>query len=100
MTVVDLATEAPPEVETDPQEPQEEQETPSVFSVATRYLVGRAEVAPPAEDGSRVVRLYSGNASTIIEANLAPQLCEFLATKLVEVAIIEEGVEDASDTAD
>ena len=81
------------------------QEVPSVFSVTNRYLVGRLEVLPPAEDGSRVMRLYSGNGGAIIEANLSPQLCAFAAAKLEEVEIIEEEtdvevVEDAGPSAD
>lgn len=60
------------------------QEVPSVMSVTNRYLVGRADVTPPDEDGSRIVRLFSGDGGTIIEANFSPQLCEFVAAKLTE----------------
>lgn len=89
-------------VEEPVEEPVEEQEVPSVFSVTNRYLVGRAEVTPPAEDGSRVVRLFSASGGAVIEANLAPQLCEFVSAKLVEVEVIAEDAEviddDASDS--
>lgn len=73
------------------------QEVPSVFSVVHRYLVGAADVSEPAEDGSRVIRLQSAAGNAIVEANLSPQLCEFLSGKLVEVPVIEEGEEDAGD---
>lgn len=72
------------------EEPEGPQEVPSVFSVTNRYLVGRVEVSPPADDGSRVMRLHSASGGAIIEANLAPQLCEFISSKLVEVEVIEE----------
>lgn len=62
-----------------------EQEAPSVFSVMNRYLVGRADVTPPADDGSRVMRLFSGDGGTTIEATLSSELCDFVAAKLVEV---------------
>lgn len=61
-----------------------EQEAPSVFSVVNRYIVGRVDVAPPADDGSRIVRLFSGDGATVIEAALSPELCEFVAAKLAE----------------
>src|SRR5512146_1849441 len=89
--------EPPPAAKLDPQAvlldkpTEEEQEAPSVFSVVNRYIVGRAEVSPPAGDGSRVVRLISVNGGTIIEANLAPQLCDFVSAKLVEIPSAEEG---------
>lgn len=91
------APPTPPAAKLDPQAvlldkpTEEEQEAPSVFSVVNRYIIGRAEVSAPAEDGSRVVRLISANGGTIIEANLAPQLCGFVSAKLVE---IPEEVED------
>lgn len=58
----------------------QEQEAPSTVSVTHRYLVGQVEVSPPAEDGRRIVRLFSGG--TIIETDLSAQLCEFVAAKL------------------
>lgn len=70
------------------------QEVPSVFSVINRYLIGAADVSDPAEDGSRVLRLYSANGQAVVEAALAPQLCEFLSGKLVEVKIIEQDDEE------
>jgi hypothetical protein len=70
---------------------QEEQEAPSVFSVVNRYIVGRAEVSPPAEDGSRIIRLFSGDDGTIIEAALSPELCAFIAVKLGKVEGAENG---------
>lgn len=72
-------------------------EVPSVFSVINRYLVGGAEVSPPAEDGSRVLRLHSASGGAIIEANLSPELCGFVSNKLVAVEIIEEADEEAPD---
>jgi hypothetical protein len=83
------------------EEPTGQEEVPSVFSVTNRYLVGRAEVTPPAEDGSRVLRLFSASGGAVIEANLAPQLCDFVATKLVEVEVIEEAevVDDGAESA-
>jgi hypothetical protein len=72
------------------------QETPSVFAVTNRYLVGGAEVSPPAEDGSRVVRLHSASGQAVIECNLAPQLAAFIAEKLVAIEVIEEDDADAS----
>lgn len=88
---VDLS-ELPPEVAERvaqaEQEAQQGGEVPSVMSVTSRYLVGRVDVTPPADDGSRVLRLFSGNGGTIIEANLSPQLCEFAAAKLTEVEVI------------
>lgn len=65
-------------------------EVPSVFSVTNRHLVGAADVSLPAEDGSRVLRLFSANGSTVIEANLAPELCTFVSGKLIEVEVIAE----------
>lgn len=84
------------------EEPEEQQEVPSVFSVTNRYLVGRMEISPPALDGSRVMRLYSGNGVAVVEVNLSPQLCEFASAKLVEVEVIEEDaeVEDAPGTTE
>lgn len=84
-------------------EPEAPQEVPSVFSVVNRYLVGGVEVSPPAEDGSRVVRLHSASGQAVVEANLSPQLCEFLSGKLVAVEVItqddaEEAPEDAGPT--
>jgi hypothetical protein len=79
------------------------QEIPSVFSVTTRYLVGRVDVTPSAEDGSRIIRLMSGNGATVVEANLSPSLCEFIGTKLTEVEVIaedadiEEGAPDGAE---
>lgn len=97
MAVAELSpTEAAPEAD----EQTGEQEAPSVFSVVNRHIVGRCDVSPPFEDGSRVLRLYSANGGTIIEANLSQQVCEFVSNKLVEVEIIAEGDEDASDSAD
>jgi hypothetical protein len=94
----EAATILEPDEVVEPEAVEEPQEVPSVFSVTNRYLVGRVEVSPPAEDGSRVVRLHSGNGAAIIEANLSPQLCEFVSGKLVEVEVIEEAevVEDVS----
>lgn len=61
---------------------QEEQEAPSVFSVVSRYVVGRVDVAPPGEDGSRTLRLYAAGDGTVVEAALSPDLCDFIAAKL------------------
>lgn len=72
-------------------------EVPSVFSVINRYLVGAADVSPPAEDGSRILRLYSASGNAIVEANLAPPLCEFISGKLVEVEVITQDDEEAED---
>lgn len=93
--VLDPPGEEVAEVVDEATEPQETPEVPSVFSVTNRYIIGRVDVTPPAEDGSRVVRLYSGNAGAVIEANLSPQLCEFVSGKLVEVEVIAEDDEDA-----
>lgn len=81
------------------------QEVPSVFSITNHYLVWRMEISPPAEDGSRTMRLYSASGGAVIEANLSPQLCAFAAAKFEEVEIIEEEVdaevvEDAGSSAD
>lgn len=74
------------------------QEVPSVMSVTNRYLIGRMDVSPPdPEDGSRIMRLFSGNGGTIIEANLSPQLCIFAAEKLTEIEVIAEDGEEESD---
>lgn len=85
-------------VDGDVQEQEGPQEVPSVFSVINRYLVSAADVSPPAEDDSRVLRLFSSSGA-IVEVNLAPPLCEFISTKLVEVPVIAEDegevVEDA-----
>ena len=75
-------------------------EIPSVFSVVDRHIIGRVEVSPPAEDGSRVVRLYSANGASIIEANLAPPLCEFVSSELIKVEIIEEDAVEAEEVED
>ncbi len=95
---VELSPDAPVEGEEGPQE------VPSVFSVTNRYVVGRVDVSPPGEDGSRVVRMFSGNGGTVIEVNLSPQLCEFVSDKLVEVEVITQGDdeedEDAAGSAD
>jgi hypothetical protein len=53
--------------------------------VTTRYLIGRVDVGPPDDDGSRVLRMFSGDSGTIIEATFSPQVCGFVAAKLVEV---------------
>lgn len=79
------------------QEPEAPQEVPSVFSVVTRYLVGGVEVSPPAEDGSRVVRLHSASGQAVVEGNLSPQLCQFLSGKLVEVEVITQDDEEDED---
>lgn len=79
--------------------PEGPQEVPSVFSVVNRYLVGGAEVSPPADDGSRVLRLHSASGQAVIEANLSPQLCTFLSGKLVAVEVIAED-EDAKGDED
>lgn len=71
----------------------ERNEAPSVFSVVHRYLVGRAEVSDPLEDGSRTLRLYSPTASTIVEVVLSGELSDFLSGKLAE-QVIEEDEED------
>lgn len=89
--------EQPEEVVETDEQPVEE-EVPSVFSVTNRYLVGRVEVTPPAEDGSRLLRLHSASGAAVIEANLAPQLCEFVSEKLIEVEVITE--DEASEDAD
>lgn len=81
------------------QEPSAPQEVPSVFSVVTRYLVGGVDVSPPADDGSRVVRLHSASGQAVVEGNLSPQLCEFLSGKLVEVEVIAEDDEEAAEDA-
>lgn len=88
----------PPVQEDAPASPEEAaapEEVPSVFSVTQRHLVGAADVSPPAEDGRRILRLFSANGSTVIEANLAPPLCEFVSNKLVTVEVIEEDAEVA-----
>lgn len=91
-----LEPPAPDEaVEAESTEEDAPQEVPSVFSVVNRYLVGGVEVSPPIEDGSRVVRLHSASGQALIEANLSPQLCEFLAGKLVAVEVITQEDEDA-----
>lgn len=92
---VELVPDPPAEEEAEPQ-----QTAPSVLSVVNRYVVGGAEVSLPAEDGSRVVRFHSLNGGTIIEANLAQELCDFVSTGLVRVEVIEEGGEDAGDAED
>lgn len=74
---------------------EQPEEVPSVFSVTTRHMIGAADVSPVAEDGSRVLRLFSGNGAVVIEANLAPRLCDFLGEKFTEVEVIAEGDEDA-----
>jgi hypothetical protein len=79
-------------------EEQGPQEVPSIFSVTTRFVVGRVDVSPPAADGSRVVRMFSGNGSTVIEANFSPEICEFVADKLVEVEVITQ--DDAEEVPD
>lgn len=89
--------EQPEEVVETDEQPVEE-EVPSVFSVTNRYLVGRVEATPPAEDGSRLLRLHSASGAAVIEANLAPQLCEFVSEKLIEVEVITE--DEASEDAD
>ena len=61
-----------------------QEETPSVFSVVNRYVVGRVDVAPPAEDGSRTLRLYAASGGTVIEAALSRELWAFIAGKLGE----------------
>ena len=94
ITILEPPVEAA--AETSAEETEGPQEIPSVFSVVYRYLVGAANVSDPAEDGSRVVRLQSATGNAIIEADLSPQLCEFLSSKLVEVPIIEEGQDDAT----
>lgn len=66
------------------------QEVPSVMAVTTRYIVGKLAVTQPAEDGSRVLRLVSGNEQTVVEVNLSPQLCTFAALKLMEIEVITE----------
>lgn len=78
------------EVDGEVQEQEGPQEVPSIFSVTNRHIVGRVEVTPPAEDGSRILRLFSANGGTVIEANLSPELSEFVSNKLVEVEVIEE----------
>lgn len=85
----DVSTEAAAELD-DANEVAGPEEVPSIFSCTNRYLVGRVDVSPPAADGSRVLRLYSRNAGTVVEANLSPQLCEFVSGRLVEVEVIEE----------
>lgn len=75
-----------------------QQQVPSVFSLVQRYMIGGAEVTPPAADGSRIVRLHAGSGQSMIEAALSSELCDFLAEKLVEVKIIEQGDEDAGST--
>ena|SRR5665811_2638510 len=52
---------------------QEEPEAPSAFSVVNRYIVSQVEVSAPAPDGSRIIRLFSGDGGTIIETNLSAQ---------------------------
>jgi hypothetical protein len=95
MAVAELTPAAEPETPVEAPEEDAPQEAPSVFSVVNRHIVGRVDVTPPIADGSRVVRLYSANAGTIIEANLSQELSTFLSGKLVEVEVIEEGAEDA-----
>jgi hypothetical protein len=62
----------------------QEQEAPSVFSVVNRHVVGRVDLASPAEDGSRTLRLYAASGETVIESALSPELCAFIAAKLAE----------------
>lgn len=72
-----------------------QEEAPSVFSVINRYLIGAVDVSDPAEDGSRMLRLYSASGQAIVETAMSSQLCEHIATKLAEVKVIEQGDEDA-----
>lgn len=101
-TILEPPAEGAQTVEPEVDEQEEDAEKiPSVFSVTTRYLVGAADVSSPAEDGSHVVRLFSGDASAVIEANLSPVLSAFISAKLAEVEIIEEAEvveEDAKPT--
>ncbi|HEY5052236.1 MAG TPA: hypothetical protein VII45_02390 [Solirubrobacterales bacterium] len=53
--------------------------------MTTRYLIGRVDVGPPHDDGSRVLRMFSGDSGTIIEATFSTQVCGFVAAKLLEV---------------
>lgn len=76
------------------EESQEEQEVPSVFSTTTNHLIGRADVSPPTEDGSRIMRLFSASGGAVVEANLSATICAFLASRLVAVEVIEEVIED------
>lgn len=87
--------EPPVEPAVEGEEQEEAQEVPSVFSITNRHLVGAADVSPPAEDGSRILRLFSASGGVVVEANLAAQLCDFVSAKLIEVEVIEED-EDAS----
>lgn len=96
MAVAELSPEAVEETAAlEPEAGSGPEETPSVFSVVNRHIVGRADVSPAFEDGSRTLRLYSANGQTIIEANLSKPLCDFLSGKLVEVEVIEEDDADA-----
>lgn len=73
-----------------PNEKAPPEEVPSVFSVTNRYLVGAAEVSDAGEDGSQVIRLASASGGAVIEANLSPQLCQFIKGKLGAVKAISE----------
>lgn len=74
----------------------EPQEVPSVVAVTNRYLVGSVDVGDPSEDGSRLLRLHSASGATVIEANLSPQVWDFLRVKSSEVKIVtQDEVEDA-----
>lgn len=96
MAADDVLIDAPDEAAAEEQ--TEGQEIPSVFSVINRHLVGAADVSDPAPDGSRMLRLYSANGQSVIEAALAPQLCEFLAGKLMAVRVITEDEEPEDDS--
>lgn len=74
-------------------------QVPSIFSITNVHMVGNVDVSLPAEDGSRLLRFHSQNRGTIIELNIAQELCEFVAEKLVAAEIIEqEETEDAGQT--
>lgn len=77
----------------------EPQEVPSVVAVTNRYLIGGVDIGEAAEDGSRVLRLHSATAAVVIEANLSPQVWDFIRAKSTEVKIVTQEDEDANDPA-
>lgn len=89
--------ELPPEVQA-AIDAAENGEAPSIMAVANRYLIGRLGVSEPAPDGSRVLRLFSGNGATSIELNMSAELCAAAAEGLTAVEVItQEDEEEAED---
>jgi hypothetical protein len=94
----DAAILDPPEApEAEAEEQGTPEEVPSVFSVTNRYLVGAAEVSDVGEDGSQIIRLASASGGAVIEANLSPQLCQFIKGKLGAVKVVSEDEEAVVD---